>query len=258
MSVVPAGVDVSQMDPHQAELMAKDQCILVNRRDEPIGCSPKKECHLMTEIRAGRGLHRAFSVFLFNEEGKLLLQRRAGVKPTFPLRWTNTCCSHPLYGGAEANGVEGAKLAAIRKLEDELGIPASQFAPADFHYLTRIHYCALSDGMWGEHEIDYLMFVQLKPGQQLVLQANPSEVEELKWVSPDELRAEFKVAEANPAHLTPWFQMIADQLLFGWWENGKLAEVIKAGGLGQELADRVPLVLSLPGKADTVIPEATP
>jgi isopentenyl-diphosphate delta-isomerase len=162
MSVVPAaGVEVSQMDPHQAALMAADHCILVNRLDQAIGSSPKQECHLMTQIAAGKGLHRAFSVFLFNEQGELLLQRRAAVKPTFPSRWTNTCCSHPLHGTPEANEENqiGVKLAAIRKMEDELGITG--IATSDLHFLTRIHYCALSDGKWGEHEIDHLMFCQV-------------------------------------------------------------------------------------------------
>jgi len=256
MSVVPQGVEVSQMDPHQAALMAADHCILVNRRDQPIGSSAKQECHLMTQITAGKGLHRAFSVFLFNEKGELLLQRRAGVKPTFPHRWTNTCCSHPLHGGPEADEKDqiGVKLAAIRKLDDELGIAQGTIQPKDLVYLTRIHYCALSDGKWGEHEIDHLMFCRVP----VSLNLNLNEVSEVKWVSPQGLREEFAIAAKNPTHLTPWFQMIAEQLLFGWWENGELEKVFANGGLGAEMRDRVPQVLSLPGKPDTLIPEATP
>ena len=136
------------MDNTQAALMAKDQCILVNRKDEPIGHAAKQDCHLNSVIRAGKGLHRAFSVFLFNSEGKLMLQRRAAEKPTFPLRWTNTCCSHPLFGGEEADEVDhmGVKRAAVRKLEDELGI--KDIAVSDLTFLTRVHYCAMSDGKW--------------------------------------------------------------------------------------------------------------
>lgn len=81
-------------------------------------------------------LHRAFSVFLFNSENKLLLQQRASSKITFPDVWTNTCCSHPLHGftpsevdpldGVLRGEVPGAKHAAVRKLQHELGIPKEQ------------------------------------------------------------------------------------------------------------------------------------
>jgi len=98
-------------------------------------------------------LHRAFSVFLFDPEtGKLLLQKRAPEKITFPNMWTNTCCSHPLAVRSEMDGTDGAKTAAQRKLEHELGISASQVPVDMFQFLTRIHYLAPSTGPWGEHE----------------------------------------------------------------------------------------------------------
>lgn len=101
-------------------------------------------------------LHRAFSAFIFRpSDGKLLLQQRASEKITFPDMWTNTCCSHPL-DDFEAEKVEkdqlGVRVAASRKLEHELGIPQSLTPVEGFQYLTRIHYLAPSDGMWGEHE----------------------------------------------------------------------------------------------------------
>lgn len=101
-------------------------------------------------------LHRAFSAFVFRpSDGKLLLQQRASEKITFPDMWTNTCCSHPL-DDFEEEKVEkdqlGVRVAASRKLEHELGIPPSQTPVDQFQYLTRIHYLAPSDGMWGEHE----------------------------------------------------------------------------------------------------------
>lgn len=108
--------------------------------------------HLMENINKGL-LHRAFSVFLFHTEtGKLLLQKRAPEKITFPNMWTNTCCSHPLAVRAEMDGRAGAKKAAQRKLEHELGIQASQVPVDMFQFLTRIHYLAPSTGPWGEHE----------------------------------------------------------------------------------------------------------
>jgi isopentenyl-diphosphate delta-isomerase len=110
----------------------------------------------MENINKGM-LHRAFSAFLFRpSDGKLLLQRRAAEKITFPNTWTNTCCSHPLHGlqdsDNEEDGELGARRAASRKLEHELGIPRSKTPVNEFQYLTRIHYLAPSDGVWGEHE----------------------------------------------------------------------------------------------------------
>ena len=101
-------------------------------------------------------LHRAFSAFIFRpSDGKLLLQQRASEKITFPDMWTNTCCSHPL-DDFEQEKIEkdqlGVRVAASRKLEHELGIPQSQTPVDEFQYLTRIHYLAPSNGLWGEHE----------------------------------------------------------------------------------------------------------
>jgi isopentenyl-diphosphate delta-isomerase len=82
-------------DEEQIRLM-EERCIVVSNDDEALRDGSKKECHLMTNIEKGL-LHRAFSVFLFDPvSGKLLLQRRAAEKITFPNMWTNTCCSHPL------------------------------------------------------------------------------------------------------------------------------------------------------------------
>lgn len=110
----------------------------------------------MTNIDKGL-LHRAFSVFLFNDKNELLLQQRASEKITFPDLWTNTCCSHPLgipgeTGSALPDAIMGVKRAAQRKLDQELGIKKEQVPLEDFHFLTRIHYKAPSDGKWGEHE----------------------------------------------------------------------------------------------------------
>ena len=82
----------------QEELMAKDQCILVTEADEICGHASKYDAHRFNKQQPQGLLHRAFSVFLFNSKNKLLLQQRAPGKITFPSVWTNTCCSHPLYG----------------------------------------------------------------------------------------------------------------------------------------------------------------
>lgn len=117
----------------------------------------------MTNIDKGL-LHRAFSVFLFNDKNELLLQQRASEKITFPDMWTNTCCSHPLMipgetGSNLAECIEGVKRAAQRKLDHELGIKKEQVPIEDFHFLTRIHYKAPSDGKWGEHESTFHLYL---------------------------------------------------------------------------------------------------
>lgn len=99
--------------------------------EQVIGSGSKKFCHLMDNIRAGKALHRAFSVFVFNAAGELLLQKRSDDKILFPQRWTNTCCSHPLYNDLEMDNppspdASGVKRAVVRKLEHELGIPHGQ------------------------------------------------------------------------------------------------------------------------------------
>ena len=136
-------VDLSSFDETQVQLLA-EECILVDENDKVIGSDTKKNCHLNTNIEKGM-LHRAFSVFLFNQEGKLLLQQRATAKITFPECFTNTCCSHPLYrveelaegekeeggeGGKGGVSAVGVRRAARRKLEQELGIPTREVSPA--------------------------------------------------------------------------------------------------------------------------------
>ncbi|HIC22025.1 MAG TPA: isopentenyl-diphosphate delta-isomerase, partial [Planctomycetes bacterium] len=95
-----------------------EMCILVDEQDNAIGSASKVDCHL------GSGkLHRAFSLLLFDSKDRLLIQKRAASKITFPSVWANSCCSHPLdvKGENEAEDGIGAKRAAIRKLQQELG-----------------------------------------------------------------------------------------------------------------------------------------
>lgn len=178
-------------------------------------------------------LHRAFSVFLFNADDKLLLQQRASAKITFPSLWTNTCCSHPLYGyeptevddpeGIADGSVLGAKRAAVRKLKHELGIQPESVPLDQFRYLTRLHYCAadefaenqsVSGGPWGEHEMDYILFI--KPRKPVTIAPNPEEIDATRWVTREELREMM----ADPAlRWSPWFRIICDRFLDKWWQN---------------------------------------
>jgi len=179
------------LDEEQIRLM-DEVCIVIDKDDKPIGSASKKTCHLMKNINAGL-LHRAFSVFLFDTNNKLLLQKRADGKITFPKMWTNTCCSHPLavtgeYGDCTETSINGVKIAAQRKLEHELGIPNQDVPLQDFHFLTRIHYLAPSDMVWGEHEIDYILFIQKDVG----LNINLNEVSDTRYVSQEQLKEMFQ------------------------------------------------------------------
>ncbi|KAL3141263.1 hypothetical protein ABBQ38_003600 [Trebouxia sp. C0009 RCD-2024] len=213
----------------QEEFMYKDECILVDEKDCIIGHASKYDTHRFTVPQPKGRLHRAFSVFLFNSHNQLLLQQRASTKITFPKVWTNTCCSHPLHGynpgevddsSAVASGaVMGAKRAAVRKLGHELGIPAEQLSIDSFKFLTRLHYCASDDGTygpqaeWGEHEIDYILFVKA----DVHLAPNPEEVDAVKYVTFQELTS--MMQSSSGLLWSPWFRILATHFLEGWWQD---------------------------------------
>lgn len=200
-------------DEEQIRLM-NEACICVDYNDIPYAAGSKKTLHLQTSIDKGL-LHRAFSVFLFNSKGELLLQQRASEKITFPDLWTNTCCSHPLavtseMGADLESAVKGVKQAAIRKLGHELGIEPEDVPFDSFSFSTRIHYMAPSSDLWGEHEIDYILFCTADPEVKAV----PNEVRDWMWVSKDRLYEMFQNSELQ---FTPWFKLICETYLFDWW-----------------------------------------
>ncbi|MEW5297916.1 MAG: hypothetical protein WDW38_003788 [Sanguina aurantia] len=215
----------------QHDFMLKDECLVVDEHDTLIGTASKLSCHQFNPAQPHGHLHRAFSVFLFDPQNRLLLQQRATAKVTFPGVWTNTCCSHPLSGqtpeeldtpAAIADGsVPGTKSAAARKLEHELGIPPHQLQPLQqrVRYLTRLHYCAPDldtwgpDSPWGEHEIDYVLFVRA----DVTLTPNPEEVEATRYVTLPELRA--MMAPESGLAWSPWFRILADTFLERWWAD---------------------------------------
>ncbi|KAI9859520.1 MAG: isopentenyl-diphosphate delta-isomerase idi1 [Trichoglossum hirsutum] len=207
--------DLEGYDEEQIRLM-DEVCIVLDENDNPIGSASKKVCHLMKNIDRGL-LHRAFSVFLFDSKNRLLLQQRADEKITFPGMWTNTCCSHPLgipgETGAEIDAaVQGVRRAAQRKLNHELGIKPVEVPLEKFDFLTRIHYKAPSDGKWGEHEIDYILFIKADVG----LDVNPNEAKDTRYVTAEELKTMFN---DDKLAFTPWFKLICESMLFEWWEH---------------------------------------
>eukprot|EP00931_Biecheleriopsis_adriatica_P106282 TRINITY_DN80765_c0_g1_i1.p1 TRINITY_DN80765_c0_g1~~TRINITY_DN80765_c0_g1_i1.p1 ORF type:complete len:309 (-),score=58.55 TRINITY_DN80765_c0_g1_i1:36-962(-) len=217
----------------QEMLMKSDTCILVDQDDTIIGSASKAEAHLCKAQPSSSHptlppLHRAFSVFLFDEEDRLLLQQRADDKITFPGAWTNTCCSHPLHGmqppevddceNVLAGAVPGVKHAAVRKLQHELGIQPLDVPLQSFRFLTRLQYgaadaCEPEPNVWGEHEIDYILFIKSTP----TLKLNAAEVKDARYVSRSELQ--MMMRDESIKLWSPWFRIIAERFLNDWWDN---------------------------------------
>jgi isopentenyl-diphosphate Delta-isomerase len=161
-------------------VMTEEQVVLVNERDEELGTMGKLEAH-----QKG-ALHRAFSVFLFDREGRLLLQRRASGKYHSAGLWTNTCCSHPRQG-------ETLEAAAQRRLREEMGIEGHLE-----HRFSFIYKAGFDNGLH-EHELDHVFFGR----SDATPSPDPEEVAEWKRVPVQELDAEMK---AHPERFTVWLR----------------------------------------------------
>ena len=159
-----------------------EELILVDADDRETGHLSKAACHDGDGI-----LHRAFSVFLFNDAGDLLLQQRATSKRLWPGFWSNSCCSHPRRG-------EGMEEATRRRLGDELN------AKAALEYVYKFRYQANFGDLGSEHELCHVFLGRL---QSKVL-ANDEEIAAIRFVGPQDLDAE--LAE-NPERYTPWFKL---------------------------------------------------
>jgi len=125
-------------------------------------------------------------VFLFNKHNQLLIHQRSKKKITFPLNWTNSCCSHPLYNQNEMieKDYEGAKNAVRRRVDYELGCDLGKID--DLYFMGKIWYSAECDATWGENEIDYCFFIK-RDFHEKDFNINPDEIDEFKWVSKHEL-----------------------------------------------------------------------
>lgn len=165
----------------------KEEVILVNERDEPQGLMEKMEAH-------EKGLlHRAFSVFVFNDKNQLLLQQRALSKYHSGGLWTNTCCSHP-------RSQETVLEAAHRRLQEEMGFDC------DLKKLTDFVYRAELDKGLIEHEFDHV-FVGTWDGTPVL---NEVEAASFMWMDVEELEADIA---SRPMLYTAWFKIIYQQFL---------------------------------------------
>jgi len=160
----------------------EEKVILVNETDDQLGLMGKMEAH-----KKGI-LHRAFSVFVFNNKGELLLQQRALDKYHSPGLWTNTCCSHQRDG-------ESSLVAGKRRLEEEMGFFC------DLEEVFWFIYSAAFDNGLTEHELDHVMVGYYDNDPVINLQ----EVASFKWMSLDKVKQD--IAE-HPQNYTEWFKII--------------------------------------------------
>lgn len=170
----------------------QDLVVLVNERDEPVGAAEKNEVH-----NTDTPLHRGLSVFLFDDKGRVLVQRRALQKKTWPGVWSNSCCGHPLPG-------EAYEQAAVREVGEELGLAIQKLRKvSDYRYRFE------RDGVW-ENEI-CPVFIGRAVGE---VRPDPSEVCDHKWIKWNEFRQELK--DDNKRRWSEWCKEeaeLVDQLL---------------------------------------------
>ena len=165
--------------------MKKENVVLVDRNDNPMGLMPKLEAH-------EKGvLHRAFSVFILNQKGQLMLQRRALDKYHSPGLWTNTCCSHPRE--SESN-IE----AGVRRLKEEMGFTTQLKPMFSFIYKSKF------DNGLTEHEFDHVLLGYYDKPPFI----NAIEVSEWKWMSLEKIILEIK---NKPEDFTVWFKIIFER-----------------------------------------------
>jgi isopentenyl-diphosphate delta-isomerase len=175
--------------------MKEEQVILVNEKDEPIGLMNKMEAHEKAI------LHRAFSVFILNDNNEVMLQQRAQHKYHSPLLWTNTCCSHQRAG--ETN-IQAGK----RRLFEEMGFEVE--LKELFHFI----YKAPFDNGLTEHELDHVM-IGYSNNEPAI---NPEEVASWKWMKIEAIKDDMI---QNPADYTVWFKIIFDEF-YHYLEDHKL------------------------------------
>lgn len=169
--------------PDSRVVSSEDEAlILVDENDNDQGFLSKAECH------DGNGiLHRAFSVFLFNDAGELLLQRRSSAKRLWPMYWSNSCCSHPRRG-------ESFEVATRRRLRDELNVAAN------IEFVYRFVYHAQFGDLGAEHESCHVFLGRLDGP----VRPNATEIESLRFVSALDLDRELI---EGPDEFTPWLKL---------------------------------------------------
>ena len=165
----------------------EEQVILVNEHDTPIGLMGKLEAHQKAL------LHRAFSVFILNDKGEIMLQQRAASKYHSPNLWTNTCCSHPREGETT---IEAGK----RRLQEEMG-----FCTELTDVMSFIYKAPFDNGLT-EHELDHILIGYYNTSPTI----NPEEVADWRWELPEKIKEDIA---KHPHRYTEWFKIIFDKFL---------------------------------------------
>tara|TARA_B100000530_G_scaffold115139_1_gene71783 strand:+ start:1445 stop:1978 length:534 start_codon:yes stop_codon:yes gene_type:complete len=175
-----------------------DYVILVDENNNQIGLEEKILAHKKNL------LHRAFSIFIFNDSFEILLQKRAPNKYHSGNLWTNTCCSHPLEN---LSLVESAK----KRLVEEMGIKANLNEVFSFIYQAEF-----GNGLY-EYEYDHVLF-GISNNQPIL---NPDEAIDYKWIKISDLKAQI---EKNPGNFTVWLQIMINNYFkyFEDYENNSL------------------------------------
>lgn len=171
-----------------------EELIVVDKDDNIIDYKTKVVCHEGDGI-----LHRAFSIFIFNDQNQLLLQKRSESKLLWPLYWSNSCCSHPHKG-------ENTESAARRRLQQELGIET------DLYYLFKFTYHARYENEGSEKEI-CSVFIGKSNGP---VQINRNEISDWKYIDLRVLNNEF---QSTPNKFTPWFKMEWERIQSDFMNN---------------------------------------
>lgn len=167
--------------------MKEEKVILVDTNDEPIGLMEKMRAHEQGI------LHRAFSVFVFNDNNEVMLQQRAKSKYHSPLLWTNTCCSHQRPG--ESN-IQAGK----RRLKEEMGFETE--LKELFHFIYKAPF---NNGLT-EHELDYVLIGKYNDEPKI----NTEEVESWKWMSIEDIKTDM---QNHPECYTAWFKIIFEKFI---------------------------------------------
>ena len=171
---------------HEVVSSEAENLILVNASDAVVGSLDKGACH------DGEGvLHRAFSIFLFDADNRLLIQQRSPGKRLWPLYWANSCCSHPRVGETLAEATE-------RRMAEELGVTSA------LSFAYRFEYQALYKDLGAEHELCSVFVGRIHPAD---LDINDTEIAAVRWLRMEEVDQLMQAPVDEAPLVAPWFKL---------------------------------------------------